>query len=161
MVQKLTTDLTLLTAQQIGTEGEERGFVHYANGVVYVAGITEGTLSGVSHGSMDGFVTYLDSQDLRVLSPEELPRPLVSSVDSEAVEDEPLFYPNPTQSRLYYSGSLARAEKIEIFDSTGKRYRVKLVGETIELPAHWPTGLYYVIVHQKSGRPARTKVLKQ
>ena len=163
VVQKLDTDLTLLAARQLGTEKEERGFVHYANGVIYLAGITEGTLSGVSHGSMDGFVAYLDSQELLVLSPEELPRSLVLSSNSETImkENEPVFYPNPAQDRLYYSGDIDRFEKIELFDSLGKGYRIKPVGKVIGLPANWPAGLYYVVAYPASGLPVRTKVLKQ
>jgi hypothetical protein len=64
VVQKFDTDLNRLAACQFGTPGEERGFLHVQDSILYIAGLTEGSLAGLNLGSFDGYVVALKSNDL-------------------------------------------------------------------------------------------------
>lgn len=55
IIQFLGLDLSPLGSIQLGSAGEDRGFVSVAGGRVFVGGTTEGSFVKESHGSLDAF----------------------------------------------------------------------------------------------------------
>ncbi len=67
IIQSLSTDLVLGASLQIGTAHEERGDISLSSDRIFVAGMTEANLTGLSNGAFDGFVVPLDKESLKVL----------------------------------------------------------------------------------------------
>lgn len=64
-IAKLDTNGKLLEQRQIGTEKEDRGFQYVRNGILYLAGTSEGAMTGENKGACDGFVLRLSVQTLK------------------------------------------------------------------------------------------------
>jgi hypothetical protein len=66
ILQKFDRSLNPVAALQIGTPHEERSYMHYRNGTVFLGGMTEAALAGASGGSFDAFVVKVDTQTMKV-----------------------------------------------------------------------------------------------
>ena len=64
LVQKFSTDLDLLEALQFGTAGEDRAYPSLQGDSLYLGGMTEASLAGLSAGSFDAFVARIDRATL-------------------------------------------------------------------------------------------------
>ncbi len=66
IVQKFDRSLNPIASLQIGTPHEERSYVHYRNGTLYLGGMTEAALAGANRGSFDAFAVRIDAQTMKV-----------------------------------------------------------------------------------------------
>ncbi|MGB3541574.1 T9SS type A sorting domain-containing protein [Rubrivirga sp.] len=106
--RSFTPDLEAVASVQLGTAGEDRGFGHLENGVFYVGGMTEASLSAPSAGSFDGYVIALDPETL-----EPVARTSVST--GSALEAAPLaVFPNPASSWATVRFATSRADRVRI-----------------------------------------------
>jgi len=67
VVYAFDTDLNPVASIQLGTPGEERGYLALHGENLYVGGMTEGSLAGANTGSFDAFALRLDPHDLTPL----------------------------------------------------------------------------------------------
>lgn len=63
-IARMDTDGKVLAEKQFGTEEEDRGFGHVENSILYLAGTTEGSMTGLNQGACDAFILLLDSDTL-------------------------------------------------------------------------------------------------
>ena len=66
IVQKFDSALNPVAALQFGTPQEERSYMHLRGNTLYLGGMTEAALGGVSAGSFDAFVVKVDAQTMTV-----------------------------------------------------------------------------------------------
>jgi hypothetical protein len=66
ILQKFDRSLNPIASLQIGTPHEERSYMSYRNGTVYLGGMTEAALAGKNNGSFDAFVVKVDAQSMKV-----------------------------------------------------------------------------------------------
>lgn len=143
LVVKLDADLNVMARQQIGTAGEDRGYVHLRDTVLYVGGMTEAALVGASQGSFDGFVAALSTNDLSVV----LPTP-TSSPREVAARDAIHVSPNPTRGAVFLTARTPLQGRYAVYNALGQPVAAgPLSGssQAIDLASVQP-GLYFVRV---------------
>jgi hypothetical protein len=119
LVQKFDANLNKLEAKQFGTPHEDRGLSYLKDSVLYVGGMTEGTMVSNNLGSFDGFLVALKTSDLSVQ------KPRITSV-STAKTTNVTLYPNPTNGFVV----------IENFENNAVNYALcSITGQKIQMGA--------------------------
>jgi hypothetical protein len=95
LVQKFDLNLNKLEARQFGTPYEDRALCALKDSVLYVGGMTEGSLVSANQGSFDGFVVALKTSDLSIVKPTS-----TASDDIESPKFGAKIYPNPVHTTL-------------------------------------------------------------
>ncbi len=169
VVQKLDTDLNLLSAQQFGTGQEDRGFLHYANRTLYVSGTTEGSLAQANQGGLDGFLVYLESDNLEIIPPSVL------SSDDPKKPRRPRrprrrfgrwgkVYPNPSIGPLIvkFNAALRKACTYSIIDYLGNvRMHGQGQGERMEIDISRLSAGVYCLKIDLGDESISTRIIKR
>ena len=157
LVARYSTDLELLASTQIGGAGEERGYLDFGGGRLFVGGLTDGALVGPSAGSYDVWAAELDARTLAV----GRTSPVVDVAEGIGALDWRV-YPNPSAGRARVEVTSGSGHgTIEAYDALGRAVtRVALVGGrgSVTLPA---AGVYTVVVEDEDGRRAVTRVVRR
>jgi hypothetical protein len=138
-IQKLDANLNLLDAIQFGTPHEDRGYGYLKDSILYIGGITEGSMAGNNLGSFDGFLVAVNTSDLSFVQPTTL------SIDDSYLGSQVKLYPNPTEDRIYLDLGEFQNEliSINIFNGTGQNIKsISTMNNEIELSG-LPNGLYF------------------
>lgn len=91
-VQKFDQNLNFLDSKQFGTPHEERGYCYFKDSILFIGGITEGSIQSANLGSFDGFVLALNASDLSYNT-----NPVLS-IENNEISEQLIYYPNPTNN---------------------------------------------------------------
>jgi hypothetical protein len=96
-VQKFDQNLNLLASKQFGTPHEERGYCILRDSILFVGGMTEGSIKASNSGAFDGFLLALKTSDLSYTT-----NTLISSAQDFNSNESIKFYPNPTNDIVVF-----------------------------------------------------------
>lgn len=120
-VRKYDSNLNVLAARQFGTPHEDRSFLHVQDRLLYLGGMTEGSLVGASLGTFDGFALALD-QALEWVAP------MLTDLDDSRGTMPLRAYPNPTTGLLTVDWPTgARVRQVHLLDAWGQTIRTQVV----------------------------------
>ncbi len=158
VVQKFDTNLTRLESIQFGTEMEERGFIQWFNNVLYVAGITEGSLTAPTEGGLDGYFLYLEDQGLEVLSSDQLPPIVITSTDlSNRHRQLSKVSPNPSYGRFKIETLTEEVSSVSITDQLGRTVPFTRLENEIIMNRS-ASGVYYLNLEYRTKGTFQIKV---
>jgi Secretion system C-terminal sorting domain len=114
-IQKFDKNLNFIGNKQFGTPHEDRANTSLRNGILYLGGITEGSMVNANLGSFDGFVVAVKANDLSFANPG-----LITGVGSINPANSFVVYPNPVTDILYIKGLSNIQQQYGIYNSTGQ-----------------------------------------
>jgi hypothetical protein len=139
LVQKFDLNLNKLEARQFGTPYEDRALCALKDSVLYVGGMTEGSLMSANQGSFDGFVVALKTSDLSI------EKPKLTAIKS-VVTTNFKFYPNPTTGYLTIENPNDKVTNYSVFNVIGTHMQSGIlnVGVTEIDVKDFTNGLYFI-----------------
>jgi hypothetical protein len=157
-IQKFDQNLNFLSNRRIGTPHEERGISYLKDTILYIGGMTEGTMVAANKGSFDGFVFAVKTSDLSIFNPG-----VVTPVLGPSGVQPVMLYPNPTDNRVYFKNLGSTALQYEIYSYTGQLVQqgtnLSAASSSIELQK-LPAGLYNIRLFGGS-KQYRFNIVKQ
>jgi hypothetical protein len=159
IVQKFDQNLNLLASKQFGTPYEERGYCTLKDSVLFIGGITEGSLKSANLGTFDGFILALNTSDLSYNS-----NPVLSVINAEH-EDYFTVYPNPASNHIIVDLNESGLHfSFAIFNELGQQVQVGELKQSYNSinVSNLTQGLYILhITDKKSKRLKLVKIVKQ
>ncbi|MGL5889428.1 MAG: T9SS type A sorting domain-containing protein, partial [Bacteroidia bacterium] len=113
IIQKLDTALNLLDAVQFGTPEEDRGYSSLRDTLIWIGGITEGSMTAASAGSFDAYALVLGTTILAPVS-----ATIITGVSD--LENRTSVFPNPAAEQIQISNLPAGNYSYVIFDARGQ-----------------------------------------
>lgn len=151
-VQKFDQNLNFMASKQFGTPHEERGYGYLKDDILFIGGITEGSIKSANMGSFDGFLLALNTEDLSIN-----PNPSLSTTNNDT--NNFTYYPNPTNNVINIHAPL-NSDYI-VCNQLGQ---VLKKGVTAEVPqaislTGLQDGIYYISIFNAAGHK-KIKVIK-
>jgi hypothetical protein len=154
-IQKFDQNLNFLGNKIYGTPHEDRGYSYLKDSVLYIAGMTEGTMCGANKGSFDGYVFAVKASDLSITNPNTT---VINPPSATSVS----IYPNPTTTDVFVTGLTTTTLQYAIYNSAGQ-----LVGTGTNLSsinnkisfANFTAGVYMIKI-MGGGENYKFKVVK-
>jgi hypothetical protein len=138
-IQTFDLELNPLAGMQFGTPHEDRGYATMRNGKLYVGGMTEGSLAGMSHGSFDAFLVALNRTSLEFET-----GPILSETVKYVNHDFRLF-PNPADDFVVMEPDRSSViGRILVLDLNGKISRTFDRGERMLDLSGLSPGIYLI-----------------
>jgi hypothetical protein len=139
-VQKFDQNLNFLTSKQFGTPHEERGYCFLKDSILFIGGITEGSIKSANLGSFDGFVLALNTSDLSYNS-----NPVLAIAEN-AINEQIKFYPNPTSDILTFEVNKSKDYQFSVHNQLGQLIKVGILNNSIKTIslADLNSGLYFI-----------------
>jgi Secretion system C-terminal sorting domain len=122
LVQKFDLNLNKLEARQFGTPHEDRGLSYLKDSVLYVGGMTEGTMVSTNLGSFDGFLVALKTSDLSIQ------KPRITAISTTKTTNFTVF-PNPTSGFLTIENPEINAVNYALYSITGQKIQTGIFTE--------------------------------
>jgi len=155
-VQKFDQNLNFLISKQFGTPHEERGYCHLKDNILFIGGITEGSIKSANLGSFDGFVLALNTSDLSYNT-----NPILSVTNTET-KDLIKYHPNPTNDLVTFGINELQLYNFILTNQLGqniKSGKLDNVNKTVSLSS-LPTGVYFInLTNQQTN--TTIKIIKQ
>jgi hypothetical protein len=98
-IQKFDLNLNFLGSKIYGTPHEDRGYSFLKDSLLYIAGMTEGTMCGTNQGSFDAYVFAVKTNDLSVFNPS-----VITSITNGVPNTPYTLYPNPANDFIIIKG---------------------------------------------------------
>lgn len=138
-IQKFDENLNFLASKQFGTPHEERGYCYLKSDILYIGGITEGTITNSNLGSFDGFYAAVNTSDLNFTQP-------TSAIVENTINKSINVYPNPTND--YFNFELNSNEnlikQISLINVYGQIVKSYTKIENTFYIGDMPNGLYLI-----------------
>jgi hypothetical protein len=154
-IQKFDNNLNLLEALQFGTPFEDRGFAHYANNILYVGGMTEGSLVNANQGSFDGYVVKLTPDSLLIFNT------VTSIKENNSIYNFISVYPNPTNTTLFIKTENCSLLQYQITNSLGQVMQQEKVNSNEIDVSYLQRGIYFIQLKDEKGKLFISKFIKE
>lgn len=156
-IQKFDRNLNFIGNKQFGTPHEDRANTSLRNGVLYLGGITEGSMVSPNLGSFDGYVVAVKTNDLSFTNPG-----LITSVGNPVPASPVVVYPNPVTDMLYIKGLGNTKQQYAIYNSKGQLVQsgTNLTAANNSINTSTLSGGLYCIKLIVEGKESSTKFLK-
>lgn len=154
-VQKFDQNLNFISSKQFGTPHEERAYCYLKDTLLFVGGITEGSIKTANLGSFDGFLLALNTSDLSYNS-----NPVLSISNNEIIRNI-RYYPNPTSDILTFEIKNSETYNFVVSNQLGQQLKtgkLNVAEQHISL-ANYPSGIYFITLSNQQ-KNATLKVIK-
>jgi hypothetical protein len=156
-IQKFDANLNFIGNKQFGTPYEDRANTSLRNNILYLGGITEGSMAGANLGSFDGYLVALKTNDLSFTTPS-----LITTGGGTTPNATLAVYPNPATNILYIKGLDNTNHQYTVYNSLGQLVQsgttLTATNNQIKTLA-LPKGVYFLTVII-NGKENRFKFLK-
>ncbi len=157
-VQKFDQNLNFLDSKQFGTPHEERGYCYLKDSILFIGGITEGSIKSANLGSFDGFVLALNTSDLSYNT-----NPVLSIESNQLSEQIQIkYYPNPTNKIVTFEIEPHANYQYSISNLLGQQISKGQISNSVNTISfeNLSNGIYFI--NLKNGQINKTiKIIKQ
>jgi hypothetical protein len=159
IVLKFDNSLNLINSVQFGSPNEDRGNFWLKDTILYVGGMTEGSIVNSNLGSFDAFTLALSTSNLSILQP-SLTTSIIETTNKSLIE----IYPNPAKSAVTIAGLDGDFNgAIFIFNNIGQMIKTEhRTGSQVSIEiGNLKSGIYFIHIKTEKGEVITRKFIKE